>query len=190
MTSDKIFVPLEQIEPKILFIRGRKILLDADLAELYGTNTKVLNQAVKRNASRFPSDFMFQLSAGKKKEVLESCVHLRRLKFSPTLPYAFTEHGAIMAASVLNTPSAVEVSTFIVRAFVKLRETLSAHRELAVKLAELERRVGAHDQAIRALVVTIRQLMAPSPQNNERRIGFHTDGQTGIDKQAPDTDTD
>jgi hypothetical protein len=190
MAANEIFVPIEQIEPKILLIRGRKVLLDADLAELYGTNTKTLNQAVKRNASRFPPDFMFRLSAEEKKGVFESCTHLRRLRFSPALPYAFTEHGAIMAASVLNTARAVEISTFIVRAFVKLRETLSAHKELAAKLAELERRVGEHDESIQALVATIRQLMAPQPQDDGRRIGFHVDGQAKIDKQAQDTDTD
>jgi len=117
---------------------------------------------------------MFQLAAEEKKEVVETCAHHGRLKYSPSLPFAFTEHGAIMAAAVLNTPSAVETSLFIVRAFVKLRETLSVHRELASQLAELERKVGAHDEAINALICTVRQMMAPPATDNKHRIGFQT----------------
>ena len=116
-----MLVPSERIERSILFIRGQKVMLDADLADLYGVATKVLNQAVKRNMDRFPGDFLFQLTAEEKAEVVTDCDHLAKLKFSPVLPYAFTEHGAIMAASVLNSPQAVEVSVFVVRAFVRLR---------------------------------------------------------------------
>jgi len=166
-------VLVDKIEPCILVVRGQRVMLDADLAELYGTTTKALNQAVRRNPERFPADFRFELTAAEKQEVVTNCDHLARLKFSRTLPYAFTEHGAIMAASVLNTRRAIEVSLYVVRAFVKLRELLSTHKELAGKLAELERRVGAHDEAIQTLVAAIRRLMEPPPAPPRPRIGFH-----------------
>jgi len=127
---------------------------------------------VRRNRDRFPGDFHFQLAADEKAEVVANCDHLQRLKFSPALPLAFTEHGAIMAASILNSPRAIEVSVYIVRAFVKLRELVAAHKELADKLAQLERKVAGHDAAIRELVVAIRELMAPAPDTKKRRIGF------------------
>jgi hypothetical protein len=166
-------VLVEQIEPRILLIRGQKVILDADLAELYGTTTKALNQAVKRNIGRFPTDFRFQLSIAEKSEVVTNCDHLARLRFTRNLPYAFTEHGALMAASILNTPRAIDVSLYVIRAFVKVREWLSTHKELAQKLAELERKVACHDGAIQSLVEAIRQLMQPSPSSPPRRIGFH-----------------
>ncbi len=119
---------------------------------------------------------MFSLSTEEKDEVVANCDHLRGLKFSLALPHAFTEHGAIMAASVLNAPRAVEVSLFVVRAFVKLREVLLGHKELAHKLAELERKVEGHDDAIRSLVVALRQLMAPTPAPPRGRIGFQVPG--------------
>lgn len=148
-------------------------MLDADLADLYGTTTKRLNEQVKRNRGRFPEDFMFQLTDKEKAEVVAICDHLTKLKFSPVLPNAFTEHGAIMVASVLNTKRAIQVSVFVVRAFVKLREMLATHKELAHKLAELERKLQNHDQSIRSLVVAIRQLMAPpEPEPPKKRIGF------------------
>lgn len=165
-------VLVEQIEPRILQIRGQRVILDADPAELYGTTTKAFNQAVKRNAGRFPGDFRFQLSSAEKNEVVTNCDHLAKLRFSKNLPYAFTEHGALMAASVLNTPRAIDVSIYVIKAFVKLRELLSTHKELAHKLAELERRVSAHDESIHSLVVAIRRLMQPQPAP-KRQIGFH-----------------
>jgi hypothetical protein len=167
------FVLVEQIEPRILSIRGQRVILDADLAQLYGATTKAFNQAVKRNARRFPGDFRFRLTPAEKLEVVTNCDHLGHLKFSRTPPYAFTEHGAIMAASVLNTPHAVEVSVYVVRAFVKVREWLSTHRELADKLTALERKVSSHDTAIQSLVAAIRQLMQPAPSTSRSRIGFH-----------------
>ena len=115
-------VPIGTIQSSILLIRGQKVILDADLAELYDVPTKRLNEQVKRNIDRFPPDFMFQLNLKEKEEVVANCDHLSRLKYSPSLPYAFTEHGAIMAASVLNSPRAVEISVYIVRAFVRLRQ--------------------------------------------------------------------
>jgi hypothetical protein len=147
-------------------------MLDADLAQLYGVTTKRLNEQVKRNRGRFPVDFIFQLTAEEKAEVVAKCDHLAKLKFSPTLPHAFTEHGAIMAASVLNTSRAIEVSVYVVRTFIKLREVLASHKELAHKLAELERKLETHDEAIRSLVGAIRQLMTPPPEPQRGRIGF------------------
>ncbi|CAM9914033.1 unnamed protein product [Phaeothamnion confervicola] len=141
-------------------------MVDADLAELYGVPTKRLNEQVKRNANRFPADFLFRLTRTERDEVVANCDHLKRLKFSRALPYAFTEHGALMAASVLNTPRAVEVSLFVVRAFVQLRETLGAHKELAKRLDELESRIerkfSSHDQAIAGILDAIRGLMVPT----------------------------
>lgn len=167
-------VAVEQIEPCILLVRGQRIMLDADLARLYGVTTKRLNEQVKRNRDRFPDDFMVQLSVAEKREVVANCDHLKRLKFSRTRPYAFTEHGAIMAANVVNTPRAIQVGVYVVRAFVKLRAWLASHAELALKLAELERRVESHDEAIRSLVAAIRQLMEPPPTPKRRPIGFHS----------------
>ena len=159
------------IEQKIMLIRGLKVMLDSDLAELYGTTTKAFNQAIKRNRDRFPEDFMFQLTKSEKQEVVTVCDHLAKLKFSPVLPLAFTEHGAIMAASVLNSPRAVDVSVYVVRAFIRLRQMLASNKELAYKLAELDRKVDSHDGAIRSLVTAIRQLMQV-PEPKEKKIGF------------------
>ena len=176
MPTKLAIIPSERIEKAILLIRGEKVMLDADLAEMYGVATKRLNEQVKRNRGRFPDDFVFQLTSQEKSEVVANCDHLSRLKFSPVLPFAFTEHGAIMAASVLNTPRAIQASVYVVRAFVKLRELLATHRELSHKLAELERKVSGHDEAIRSLVVAIRQLMNPPMEPKRGRIGFHQQG--------------
>jgi hypothetical protein len=156
------------VESRILFIRAQRVILDADLATVYGSTTRTLNQAVKRNPERFPPDFMFRLTSKEKKEVITSCDHLRKLRYSPSLPYAFTEHGAVMAASVLNTPIAVMASVQVVRAFVRLREILAAHKELARKLTELETK---YDQQFKLVFDAIRELMAP-PEKKRPRIGF------------------
>ncbi len=171
MSTTVAIIPVEQVEQRILLVRGRKVIIDADLAQFYGVTTKRLNEQVKRNKDRFPEDFIFQLTAEEKAEVVANCDHLASLKFSPSLPNAFTEHGAIMAAGVLNSERAVELSVFVVRAFVRLRELLATNKELAVKLAELERRLESHDESIQTLVEALRQLMAP-PDNDKRRIGF------------------
>jgi len=152
---------------------GRETVIDADLAQFYGVPTKRLNEQVKRNRRRFPEDFMFQLRPEEKSEVVANCDRLSRLKFSTALPYAFTEHGAIMAASVLNTSRAIDVSVFIVRAFVRLREAIFQHKELAQHIAILERRLADHDQQILSLVKAIKQLIGPKPLPKKRRIGFH-----------------
>jgi hypothetical protein len=127
MKKQLLAFPIERVETLILVIRGEKVILDADLAKLYGVSTKALNQAVRRNDSRFPADFLFSLTAKEKEEVVTNCDHLRKLKFSRTLPNAFTEHGAIMAANVLNSERAVEAGVQVVRAFVKLRNMLASN---------------------------------------------------------------
>lgn len=149
-------------------------MLDADLAGLYGVETRALNQAVKRNAERFPPDFMFRLTAEEKNQVITNCDHLSSLRFSASMPFAFTEHGALMLGNVLKSPRAVEVSLLVVRTFMHLREMLAGHKELAAKLEQLERKVGSHDQAIAGLIDAIRQLMAP-PETERRGIGFLAD---------------
>ena len=174
-------IPVEQLDRAILLIRGQRVMLDADLALLFGVSTKALNQAVKRNLDRFPADFLFRLTPEEKSEVVTNCDHLSALKFSRQLPYAFTEHGAVMVATVLNSRRAAEVSVFVVRAFVRMRQVLAGHRELALKLADIERRVAGHDATIRSLVGAIRQLLQPpQPEPKKRRIGFGPDdGRTG-----------
>lgn len=158
----------------ILELRGSKIMLDSDLAALYGTTTKALNQAVKRNLARFPDTFMFALTEAEKLELVTNCDRFDKLKFSHALPYAFTEHGAIMAASILNTPRAVEVSIFVVQAFVKLRQLILNHGEIPKNLTDLELKVGAHDDAIKQIVLALKQLMAdPKEAKPKRGIGFH-----------------
>lgn len=171
MTIEKSIVPIERIENSILLIRGEKIMLDADLAILYGVSTKRLNEQVKRNRDRFPEDFMFQLTENEKAKVVANCDHLKRLKFSPNLPYAFTEHGAIMLATVLNSPVAVQASIQVVRAFVRLRQMLSSNKELAHKLSQIEKRIEKHDEEIKGIFSAIRQLMAV-PEKPRRKIGF------------------
>jgi ORF6N domain-containing protein len=166
-------VPVERIEQAILVIRGQRVMLDSDLATLYGVTTKRLNEQVKRNRHRFPADFMFQLTAQEKTKVVANCDHLKKLRFSPARPFAFTEHGTVMVASVLNSERAVEVSIYVVRAFVTLREMLGTHKVLAQKLAELERQVESHDSRIQSLFEAIRQLMQPAA-SKPRRIGFKT----------------
>ena len=171
MTQFESTYTAEMLGRRILVIRTCKVMLDTDLAEIYGVTTKALNQAVKRNIGRFPSDFMFQLNADEKQEVVTNCDHLTKLKFSASMPYAFTEHGALMLGNVLKSSRAVEVSLIVVRAFVQLREMLSTHKELALKLEELERKTSSHDQAIAGIIDAIRSLMK-SPAESSNPIGF------------------
>ncbi|MFZ4395263.1 MAG: ORF6N domain-containing protein [Kiritimatiellia bacterium] len=188
--------------PFILCIRNQKVIMDADLARVYGVTTKVLNQAVKRNRNRFPDDFMFQVTAAEAEELLRSrsqSVTLKRgqvdiqkviddarvdgnrsqivtgsqkhrdLRFAP---FVFTEHGAIMAATVLNSPLAVQMSVFVVRAFIKMREQLLNRAEMEKRLAEIEKGLMSHDAALRDLYAKIRPLLLPPPDPPDRRIGF------------------
>lgn len=170
-TSSKLIL-VDEIEPRIVLVRGQKVLLDRDLAELYGVTTRRLNEQVSRNKERFPSDFLIQMTAVERSDLIQVNPRLTRLKFSRTLPFAFTEHGAIMAASVLNSPRAVEVSILVVRAFVKLRELLLTHKELGKKFTELECRLANHDVAIQQLLQAIRHLMHEPPAPSKPRIGF------------------
>jgi hypothetical protein len=167
----KQIIPVEQIARKILYLRNQKVLLDRDLAALYGVETRVLNQAVKRNTNRFPDDFVFTLSRQEIARISQFVTSSGRLKFSNRVR-AFTEQGVAMLSSVLNSERAVKVNIAIMRAFVKLRQTLETNRELARKFKELERRVGKHDEEIAAIFDAIRQLMAP-PKQPRREIGFH-----------------
>jgi phage regulator Rha-like protein len=132
-------IPVERIHRSILFIRKRKVILDRDLAEFYGVETRALNQAVKRNIARFPDDFMFQLTQQEREQVVTNCDHLLALKFSPALPYAFTEQGVAMLSSVLRSKRAVEVNIAIMRTFVKLREILAGNEALRRKIEAMER---------------------------------------------------
>jgi len=150
-------------------------MVDADLAELYGVETKALNQAVKRNSERFPKEFMFPLTKSEKEKVVTNCDHLARLKYSPVLPNAFTEHGALMLGNVLKSPRAVEVSLLIVKTFVQLRELLTSNKDLTSKVEALERKLAGHDRAILELVEAIKQLMVTPPQLVGRPIGFTAD---------------
>ena len=173
MPKTSAIVPVERIESLILLMRGHKVMLDSDLAELYGVTTKRLNEQVKRNQERFPGDFMFQLTTEETNALRSQTATSKRERGGRRYrPYAFTEHGAIMAASVLNSHRAIEVSVYVVRAFVKLREMLRTRKELARKLAELEKRIEGHDEEIVAPFEAIRQLMEP-PEKPSKRIGFH-----------------
>ena len=173
---DKDIIPIGKIEDRICVLRGKRVMLDSDLAALYGVTTKRLNEQVGRNAERFPEDFAFKLT---KQEVVDLRSQIATSSDIPGThggrryqPRVFTEHGAIMAAAVLNSPRAVEVSVFVVRAFVKLREVAMAHKEIGQKLNELERKVAGHDQAIAGLIDAIRELMASPEPKRKRPIGF------------------
>lgn len=175
-------VLLPRIEGHILVLRGLRVMVDADLAALYGVPSRRLNEQVKRNRDRFPGDFMFQLSPSEKAEVVANCDHLQKLKFSKALPYAFTEHGAIQAANVLASSQAVEMGIYVVRAFVRMRELAVTHGDLAKRLAELEDKTEAlamnHDtfsrntrNQLKQVFDALRELMTP-PDPPKRPIGF------------------
>lgn len=180
--NNTVLVP--RIEGRIQVIRGLRVMIDVDLAALYGVETKRLNEQVKRNRERFPADFLFQLTPAEKAEVVANCDHLQKLKFSKVLPYAFTEHGAIQAANVLASTQAVEMGIYVVRAFVHLREALSTNADVAKRLAELEMKTESlelsHDTfsrntrlQLRQLLDAVRELTIP-PDPPKRPIGFVT----------------
>ena len=166
-----LIIPVESIVSKIVFLRNEKVLLDRDLAVLYGVETKVLKQAVRRNIKRFPDDFMFELTKEEKQSLRSQNVTLKRGQHSKYLPFAFTEQGVAMLSSVLNSDRAIEVNIAIMRAFVQLRRLMASHDELANKLVELERNLKGHDDQIQAIFEAIRQLMAPS-ETKKKKIGF------------------
>jgi phage regulator Rha-like protein len=160
------------VESRILILRHQRVILDNDLAELYGVSVKRLNEQVRRNRERFPADFMFQLTA-KEDQILRSQIATSSQKHGGRRypPYAFTEHGAIMTATVLNSKRAIEMSVFVVRAFVRMREMLVNNRQLAAKINELDRRLETHDTAIQDLIDAIKELMVPE-ESSKRKIGF------------------
>jgi hypothetical protein len=176
VTRSKALAPVADITGSILTLRGHRIILDAELAGVYGVTTKRLNEQVKRNADRFPEDFMFRLTRPEVEALNRSQFATGSQKHrDPRFPpFAFTEHGAIMAATVLNSPRAVEMSVYVVRAFVRLRELLASNATLARKLDELERKYQNHDEAITAILSVIRELMNP-PAPKRRTIGFTAD---------------
>ena len=165
-------VPQETIESKILLIRGKKVMLDKDLAMLYGVTTRDLNKAVNRNMDRFPGDFTFLLT---RKEVMNLMFHFGTSSWGGTrkLPRVFTEHGILMLSSVLKSKRAIQVNIAIMRVFVKLKEMVITHKDLMYKLAEMERKIERHDEDICSIFEAIRQLMEPPPEKPKRRIGFH-----------------
>ena len=167
-------VPVEVLEKKIYLIRGQKVMLDSDLAELYGVPTKRLNEQVRRNITRFPSDFMFMLSSEESDSLRSQIATLKigRGQHRKYLPYVFTEQGVEMLSSVINSERAVQMNIAIMRAFVKLREILSTHKDLAHKLKQLENKIEKHDGEIKVIFNAIRQLMTP-PEPKRRQIGFH-----------------
>ncbi len=165
------------IESLILTIRGRKVMIDSDLATVYGVETRALNQAVKRNAERFPEDFTFQLSATEKSEVITNCDHLARLRFAKSRPFAFTEHGALMAALVLTSPQAVAMSVYVVRAFIQMREQLAANAAILKRLAEIDKTLLRHDVTLRDIYQKLLPLLQPAPEPPKRRIGFISDNE-------------
>ena len=164
--------PSKPIESLILTLRNQAVILDIDLAELYGVPTKALNQAVKRNATRFPKDFIFRLTAAEKEEVVTKCDHLARLKFSPQLPFAFTEHGALQAANVLKSKRAVAMSVYDIRAFIQMREQIATITTILKRLAEMDKALLEHDDALRVIWQELQPLLNPPPAAPKPRIGF------------------
>jgi hypothetical protein len=175
-------IPVERLDSATLEIRGERVMLDVDLADVYGVTTRRLKEQVRRNRDRFPEGFMFELTPDEKDELVAKCDRLAALKHSSSAPYAFTEHGTVMLASVLKSRRAVEVSVFVVRAFIRMRRMLTDQRRFALKLAEMESTLATHDKNFQLVFAAIKQLMQP-PEPKKKRIGFITDddkpGHTG-----------
>jgi ORF6N domain len=178
MSNKTDIIPVQDIAPLIQFIRDRRVILDSDLAKVYGVETRSLNQAVRRNQDRFPAEFLFQLTPDEASEALRlrsQTVILKagRGRHPKYLPLAFTEHGALMAATVLNSPQAVAMSVYIIRAFVKMREDLAANAAILRRLAEIDKTLLLHDSALREILQQLRPLLAPPPAPPKPEIGFH-----------------
>lgn len=180
MTKKSQALPVadETVLSKILLVRGKKVMIDRDLAELYGVTTMRLNEQVKRNKKRFPEDFMFQVTKEEKQQLIDRYPHLAKLKFSPTLPYVFTEHGAVMLASVLNSERAIAVNIQIVRVFSRMREVLLTHKDILVKLEQVEKKLlrqdmkmNKYEEDIQLIFETLKELLNP-PAEPRQRIGF------------------
>ena len=174
MASEIEYTPVKRIEDMIILVRGHRVMLDSDLAKVYGVTTGQLNQAVKRNPRRFPADFAFQVRDHEFAALISQSVISKIGRGGRTkLPWVFTEHGALMLGNVLSSKVAVEASVRVVQVFISMREQLAAHRDLAGKLAELEERISGHDLAIRNLFEAIRHLIEPPLPENRKQIGFH-----------------
>lgn len=171
----KGLIPQERIERRIFVIRGQKVMLDRDLAKLYGVETRVLNQAVGRNITRFPEDFMFQLAEEEAMGLVSQNVIPSKRSFGGRFPYAFTEQGVAMLSSVLNSERAIQVNIAIMRAFTRLKQILATHKELAAKLKELEQEVGKHNKLIIEIFEIIKQLTQPEKSKPKTQIGFRSD---------------
>src|ERR1035441_1755656 len=182
--SDRGLIPLELIEGKIFVLRGHRVMLDRDLADLYGVETRALNQAVNRNDDRFPDDFMFQLTLEEGKAVLLSRSQFVTLKRGQNIkyrPHVFTEHGAVMLANVLRSPVAVRAGIQVVRAFVHLRRMIATNQDLARKIEALERKVGKHDSDLESILRILKRLLVPPPPAEKRPIGFVSSSKTRKD---------
>lgn len=163
---------MRNIESRILFLRGKRVLIDSDLAALYEVPTFRLNEQVKRNLERFPEEFMFQLQIREKREVIAKCDHLKNLRFSPTLPFVFTEYGALMVASILKSSRAIQISVEIIRAFVRMRDMLTSHQDLADKLAAMEEK---YDVQFLEVFEAIEMLAEVREVKRSRKLGFVKD---------------
>ena len=172
--KEKSIIPIEVVTQRIFFIRGQKVMLDADLAEFYGVATKRLNEQVKRDKDRFPEDFMIQLTNDEKQEVVANCDHLSGLSFSYHLPIAFTEHGVAMLASVLKSKRAIEMSVFIVRTFIKLRKIIALNKDIEEKIIEFEREQKLQNKHINSIYTMLDKLIN-EPIKPTKKIGFERD---------------
>jgi hypothetical protein len=172
MMNRKQIVPRFDVTPLIRSVRGQRVILDGDLARIYGVETRVLNQALKRNQERFPDDFAFLLSREEILGISQSVISLRKLKFSKQAR-AFTEHGALMAANILNSPRAVAMSVYVIRAFVKMREDIAANAAILKRLAEIDKTLLLHDTALHDIYQKLRPLLQPPPEPAKPEIGFH-----------------
>lgn len=170
-TNKRSLVPNELIASRILLIRGQKVMIDADIAELYGVDTKRLNEQVKRNKSRFPVNFMFELTKEEKNEVVANCDHLENLKFSPVLPKVFTEHGIMMVANVLTSERAIQVSIQIIEVFIKMREILTDNLSLKLDIEEIKKKLSNHSKNIE-LVFSYLDELIDKKETPRKRIGF------------------
>lgn len=167
-----VFIASGEVESRIFLIRGQRVMVDRDLAELYAVETKYLNRQVKRNIERFSEEFTFQLNQEEKQELVTNCDRFKSLKHSTVRPRVFTEHGVAMLASVLKSERAVKISIHIVKTFIRLREFINTHKELAQKMEELEEKIGKHDKEITAIVEIIKRLIS-EPEKPKGKIGFH-----------------
>jgi hypothetical protein len=172
MNNQTEVIPAQDITPLIRSIRDTRVILDTDLAKLYGVETRALNQALKRNQERFPADFAFELTREEIQGISQTVISLHKLKFSKQVR-AFTEHGALMAASILNSPRAVAMSVYVIRAFVKMREALAANAAILKRLAEIDKTLLLHDGALRDIYQKLRPLLEPPPLPPKPPIGFH-----------------